>query len=106
MKGKAFANKSLQRSEMPSAEPGGHASCSSHPTVCFPAGEEMDSSSGCKDERLQKTTSWKLCGVRAVCNQSLGGPDLLSCFKALEFDLRDVILLGSQKKFPRARGEV
>lgn len=79
---------------------------SSHSTVCFPTGEEMDSSSGCRDERLQKTTSLKLCRVRAVCNQSLGGPDLLICFKALEFDLRDVILLGSQKKFPGARGEV
>lgn len=82
------------------------ASCPSHSAVCFPTGEEMDLSSGCRDERLRKTTSLKLCGVRAVCNQSLGGPDLLICFKALEFDLRDVILLGSQKKFPRARGEV
>lgn len=84
----------------------GRASRSAHSTVCFPTGEEMGSSSGRRDERLWKTTSLKLCGVRAVCNQSLGGPDLLMDFKDLEFDLRDVILLGSQKKFPGARGEV
>lgn len=101
----ASANKSLQRSEHPSsAWPRGQAPCSPHSTVCFPTGEELDSSSGCRDERPQKI-SLKLCRVRAVCNQSLGGPDLLICFKALEYNLRDVIPLGSQK-FPGARGEV
>lgn len=74
-----------------------------HPTVCFPTGEERGSSSGCRHERLWKTASSKPCGVRAVCNQPLGGLDLLICFKALELDLRDVILLGSQKKVPGAR---
>lgn len=108
MKGTGFTNKSLRRSESspwPSLGTG-RASRSSHPTVCFLTGEERGSSSGCRDERLRKTTSLKLCGVRAVCNQSLGGPDLLICFKALELDLRDVILLGSQEKVPGARGEV
>lgn len=107
LKGKVFANKSLQRSQSPPlAQPRGHASSSSHSTVCSPTGEEMGSFSGCRDERRQKTTSLKLCGVGTVCHQSLGGPGLLLCFKAWELAWRDVILLGSQRKFPGARGEV
>lgn len=82
--------------------------------VCFPPGEEeMGSPGGSEDERL-RGQGWEcggrgdrkrgaMCGVKACVTRSQE-VDLLISFKALESDSRDVILLGSQRIFPRARG--